>query len=65
MRVDLCNGFAPCLAFRIQEEVNLTSKKEEVTMRTLRRLAGLIICGCLSWAGPARADAVAYWNKIA
>jgi hypothetical protein len=33
-------------------------------MTTLRRLTGLIVCGCLSWAGPARADAVTDWNAI-
>jgi hypothetical protein len=30
-------------------------------MTTLRRLTGLIVCGCLTWAGPARADAV--WGR--
>ena len=29
------------------------------------RLAGLIVCGYLSWSGLARADAVADWNAIA
>src|SRR4030095_11376375 len=39
-----------------------SSKKGEMTMTTLHRLAGLIVCGCLTWAGPARADAVTDWN---
>jgi hypothetical protein len=34
-------------------------------MTTLRRLTGLIACGCLIWAGPAKADAVVDWNAIA
>jgi hypothetical protein len=34
-------------------------------MRTLRRLTGLIVCGYLSWAGSASADAVVDWNAIA
>ncbi len=35
-------------------------------MIKLRRLAGLILCGCLSWpAEPANADAVTDWNAIA
>ena len=35
-------------------------------MIKLRRLAGLILCGCLSWAAePANADAVTDWNAIA
>ena len=34
-------------------------------MTKLRRLAGLIVCGCLIWAGPVRADAVVDWNEIA
>lgn len=33
-------------------------------MPTLRRLAVLIVCGYLSWAGPALADAVGDWNAI-
>lgn len=31
----------------------------------LRVFAGLIACGCSSWAGPALADAVTDWNEIA
>jgi hypothetical protein len=36
-------------------------------MTRLRRLTGLIliVCGFLSWAPTARADAVVYWNDIA
>ncbi len=34
-------------------------------MIKVRRLAGLLVCGCLSWAGPAWAvDAVVHWNEI-
>jgi hypothetical protein len=32
---------------------------------SLRRFAGLIVCVCLSWASPARADVVVDWNAIA
>ena len=34
-------------------------------MTRLQRLTGLIVCGYLSWAGSARADAVTDWNAIA
>ena len=34
-------------------------------MTILHRLAGLIACGFLSWAGPVCADAVTDWNEIA
>ena len=36
-----------------------------MTVTRLRGLAGLIVCGSLSWAGPACADAVNDWNAIA
>jgi hypothetical protein len=34
-------------------------------MIKLRRLASLIVCGCLAWTVPAAADAVTDWNAIA
>ena len=34
-------------------------------MTRLQRLTGLIVCGYLSWAAPARADAVVDWNANA
>ncbi len=34
-------------------------------MTSLRRFAGLIVCVCLTWASPARADVVVDWNLIA
>jgi hypothetical protein len=33
--------------------------------RVQRLVAGLIVCGCLSWTSPARADVVVDWNLIA
>jgi hypothetical protein len=43
-----------------------SSKREgELTMTRLQTFAGLIVCGYLSWAVPARADAVVEWNAIA
>src|SRR5437773_3183750 len=41
------------------------SKKGDVTMTKLRKLTGLLVCGYLSWAAPAGADAVANWTAIA
>ncbi len=34
-------------------------------MKSLRNLAVLVVCGCLSWGAPARADVVTDWNAIA
>src|SRR5262245_39367710 len=34
-------------------------------MTRLQRCTGLIVCACLVWAAPARADAVVRWNEIA
>ena len=41
--------------------------KGRLTMSSYRRssLAGLLLCGSLSWAQPVGADAVVDWNKIA
>ena len=33
--------------------------------RRIGRLAALIVCCTLAWAGPARADAVTHWNEVA
>ena len=33
-------------------------------MTGMRGLAGLMLCGVLSWTGPVAADAVADWNEI-
>src|SRR6185436_3891217 len=34
-------------------------------MTGMKGLAGLIVCGALSWTGPVAADAVTDWNEIA
>jgi len=34
-------------------------------MKGLRKLAGWVVCGCVSWASPSGADVVTDWNAIA
>ena len=40
-------------------------EREVINMRSLQRLTGLIVCGCLGWASPAMADVVVDWNATA